>query len=129
MTEILLGGISANVFDTRVDGLVYDSQYGFTNQITAVIRDTAGLYSQEFLGSYPEVTDGDGSLLHFGASAEFFVADGIETLPGGIINLDALTDDTVLGYVFGGIASNKPNFGTTVASSLIFEVRFMAGSV
>ncbi len=129
MTEILLGGISANVFDTRVEGLVYDSHYGFTNQITAVIRDAALQYRQEYLGTYPEVRDGGGSLLHFGASAEFFVADGIETLAGGIINLDALTSETVLGYVFGGIASNQPNFGTTVASSLIFEVRYMPGGV
>jgi hypothetical protein len=35
----------------------------------------------------------------------------------------------VLGYVFGGIASNQPNDGTTVASSLIFEVRYVPGSV
>jgi len=38
--------------------------------------------------------------------------------------LDALTTETVIGYVVGGIAADKPNFGQTVASPLIFEVAY-----
>lgn len=123
MTEILLGGISANTFDTRVDGLVYDSSYGFTNQITAVVRNADGNLNQQYLGEFPVVRDGNDKRLYFGANAQFFAATGVGLLPGEIIDVSALTNETVIGYVFGGIAADQPNRGHTVASPMIFEVR------
>jgi hypothetical protein len=122
MTELLLGGISANVYDTTTGGLVYDKNYGFTNQITAVMRAADGTYSQEYLGDFPAVYDASDKLLYLGAEAIFFAAPGLQLLPGGIIDLDALTTQTTVGYIFGGIAADRPNFGNSVASPLIFEV-------
>ena len=122
MTELLLGGISANVYDTTTGGLVYDKNYGFTNQITAVMRAADGTYRQEYLGDFPAVYDASDKLLYLGAEAIFFAAPGLQLLPGGIIDLDALTTQTTVGYIFGGIAADKPNFGNSVASPLIFEV-------
>ena len=58
------------------------------------------------------------------AEAIFFAASGVSQVTGGILELDALTTETMIGYVFGGIAADKPNFGQTVASPLIFEVTF-----
>jgi hypothetical protein len=124
MTEVLLGGISANVYDAKTGGLVYDKNYGFTNQISAVIRAADGSYSQEYLDDFPAVYDASDKLLHLGAEAIFFAAPGVNQLAGGILDLDTLTTETVIGYVFGGIAADKPNFGQTVASPLIFEVTF-----
>ena len=122
MTELLLGGISANVYDTTTGGLVYDKNYGFTNQITAVMRAADGTYRQEYLGDFPAVYDASDKLLYLGAEAIFFAAPGLQLLPGGIIDLDALTTQTTVGYIFGGIAADRPNFGNSVASPLIFEV-------
>ena len=124
MTEVLLGGISANVYDTTTGGLVYDKNYGFTNQISAVIRAADGSYAQEYMGDFPAVYNASDKLLYLGAEAIFFAAPGVSELAGGILDLDALTTETVIGYVFGGIAADKPNFGQTVASPLIFEVTF-----
>jgi hypothetical protein len=124
MTEVLLGGISANVYDTTTGGLVYDKHYGFTNQISAVIRVADGSYTQEYMGDFPAVYNASDKLLHLGAEAIFFAAPGVSQVAGGILDLDALTTETVIGYVFGGIAADKPNFGQTVASPLIFEVTF-----
>ena len=45
-------------------------------------------------------------------------------LTDDIIDLDSLTTETVVGYMFGGIAADQPNFGNTVASSMIFEVTY-----
>jgi hypothetical protein len=126
MTEVLLGGISANVYNAASGQLNYDSEYGFTNQVSAVIRDAAGGFSQSYLGELPEVRDATDTLLYLGAGAQFFPAVGVELLAGGIINLDVLTSDTVIGYMFGGIAANQPNFGQSVASPVIFEVTYVA---
>ena len=64
----------------------------------------------------------DNKLLHLGAEAIFFAAPGVSQVAGDILDLDALTTETVNGYVFGGIAADSPNFGQTMASPLIFEV-------
>ena len=125
MTEVLLGGISANTFDPNSNQLSYDDNYGFNRQITAVLRDASGNYQQQYLTDFPDIYDGDDNLLYFGANARFFPAPGVSVFSDDIINLDALTTETVLGYMFGGIAADQPNFGTTVASSFIFEVSFI----
>ena len=124
MTEVLLGGISANVYDTTTGGLVYDKNYGFTNQISAVIRAADGSYTQEYMGDFPAVYNASDTLLHLGAEAIFFAASGVSQVTSDILDLDALTTETMIGYVFGGIAADKPNFGQTVASPLMFEVTF-----
>lgn len=125
MTEILLGGISANTYNPVTGRLAYDSHYGFTNQVSAVIRDAAGTYQQQYLMDLPEVRDGAGKLLYLGAGAQFFPAAGLDLLAGSIINVDALTNGTVIGYMFGGIAADRPNFGRSTASPVIFEVTYI----
>ena len=122
MTEILLGGISANVYNPATGQLNYDSQYGFTNQVSAVIRSADGSYQQQYLTDLPEIRDAENTLLYLGAAAQFFPAAGVNQLAAGIIDLDAITSDTVIGYMFGGIAADQPNFGNTVASPMIFEI-------
>ena len=44
MTEVLLGGIPANTFDSDLGPLSHDDNYGFNRQITAVLRDAPGTY-------------------------------------------------------------------------------------
>src|SRR5262249_3749429 len=65
--------------------------------------------------------------LLFGAEAHFFLADGIPTYDNGVIDLDQLmatatSDEVVLGWVFGGIEADAPNFGHSTASNNAFTV-------
>ena len=124
MTQVLLGGISANTFDSVTEQLTYDENNGFHRQITAVLRDASGTYQQQYITDFPDIYDGNGKLLYFGANARFFPATNVPLLTDGIIDVDSLTTETVLGYMFGGIAADQPNFGNTVASSIIFEVTY-----
>jgi hypothetical protein len=127
MHELLLGGISLMTYDAGLDSFVQDDNMPFTSQMTAVIRDGAGQYTQHFLGSFPEYFDTEGNPLNFGANAEFFLAPGIATYENGVIDLDQLQGETVVGYVFGGLVSNAPHVrggpgALSAASNRIFEV-------
>lgn len=118
---LLLGGISLQTYDGSE--FVTDNDIPFTSQGTSIVRDASGNYVQYFLGDvYPDIIDGEsGNPLLFGAEAQFLLNPEI-SLYQGAINLDALTGPTLLGYVFGGIAAEQPNFGATAASNLLFEV-------
>lgn len=121
---ISLGGISLNYFDTTAGGIVYDENIPFINGITSIIRSAAGEYGQFYMGEYPSVpnpSNGNAPFL-FGAEAEFFPADGIAEFSNGMLDLDSLTATTVVGYIYGGIIAQQPNFGSTGASNIIFEV-------
>jgi hypothetical protein len=134
MHELLLGGISLKTYDEALNTFVQDDNMPFTSQMTAVVRDESGNYTQHFLGSYPELYDTEENLLNFGANAEFFLVPGIATYENGVIDLDLLSGETVVGYVYGGIVSNAPHVrgvegAVSGASNRIFEVvvRLLAG--
>ena len=49
----------------------------------------------------------------------------IALLEGDLIDLDALSDRTLLGYIYGGIAAGSPNggfSGDSIASAQVFTV-------
>ena len=52
MTQVLLGGISANTFDPATEQLTYDENNGFHRQITAVLRDASGSYQQQYITDF-----------------------------------------------------------------------------
>ncbi|MGI9178478.1 MAG: hypothetical protein ACR2IT_11570, partial [Pirellulales bacterium] len=64
----------------------------------------------------------NGAPLLLGAEAEFFLNDGIATHANGVIDLDALTGPTLIGWVYGGLAADAPNRGATFASNAVFPV-------
>ena len=68
--------------------------------------------------------DDDENLLYSGVNTRFFPAPRISVFSDDIIHVDALTTETILGHMFGGIAADQPNFGNTVTSSIIFEVKY-----
>lgn len=127
MHEVLMGGISVQYLDESTGTVMSDNDMPFVNDVTAVTIDASGAYSQQHLGFYPELLDNEGSRWRFGANADFFLADGIETFDNGVIKLDELASGTRLGYVFGGIMTNGPHTRgfpdvTSTASFQIFEV-------
>jgi hypothetical protein len=109
MHEILFGGISYQTLDTSTQSIVTDAAFPFVNDITSVVIDSDGNYSQHWIGEYPVINDMTGNRLRFGANAEFFVAEGIPTYSNGVLKLDALTEPTIIGYIFGGLTSNAPH--------------------
>jgi len=86
-----------------------DNNLPFINQISSVVVDESGHYTQHRIGEFPAMYDGSGNRLRFGANAEFFPAPGIPTYDNCVINLDELTSETTLGYVFGGLFANAQN--------------------
>src|SRR5262249_8076171 len=99
----------------------------FINQVTSIDIDGAGNFSQHLLGEFPEIFDQGGNRLRFGAEAEFFPAAGLPMYDNGVIKLDQLGQETVLGYIFAGLFANAPNtFGVpgavSGASNQVFEV-------
>ncbi len=118
---VVLGGIS---LETNMSGtFVPDNELPFTSQATTIVRNSDGIYTQYYLGDvYPDVIDeSTGNPLLFGAGAEFLRNPNL-ALVDGAINLDALTTETMLGWVFGGIAAQQANDGATAGSNELFEV-------
>ncbi len=109
MHEILFGGISYQTLDTDTQTVINDPAFPFINDITSVVIDSSGQFSQHWIGEYPTILDQNNMRLRFGANAEFFPAEGVPTYDNGVFKLDEITQPTLLGYIFGGIASNSPN--------------------
>lgn len=127
MHEVLFGGISLQYYDEALGQVVTDDGMPFVNDMTSVVIDANGEYSQHHLGFFPEIFDSQGKQWRFGANAEFFAAQGIPTFENGVIDLDQLTTKTSLGFIFGGIATNGPHTQgnpdvTSTASYRVFEV-------
>jgi hypothetical protein len=127
MHEFLFGGISLQSVD-EVTGMVEtDNNLPFVNDVTAVVIDADGNFSQHHLGWFPEITDLAGNRVRFGANAEFLLADGIATYAGGVIDFDQLSGETTLGHIFGGLSANAPHTRVSpstlsAASNLVWEV-------
>jgi hypothetical protein len=127
MHELLLGGITLQYYDAANNTFVTDSAFPFTNDITAGTIDARGQYQQSLVGEFPAILDNTNMRLRFGANAEFFAAPGMTELHEGILNLDSITSETTIGYVFGGLFANAPHVrgvpgAVSGASGLMFEV-------
>ncbi len=124
MHLLLFGGISLESIDRATGAISRDDQMPYSNQMSDVVRTDDGHYSQHLLGEdFPLVTDPSGKTLRFGTNAEFFAAPGLTAYDNGVLNLDAITEPTTIGYIFGGIAADQGNNGKTGASDLVFEVK------
>lgn len=124
---LLMGGITFGYFDGET--FETSTDFPFTNQVTTVKRDTDGSYSQFIMDEqFPYIESqgsNPGNELLFGAGAFFIKAEGLPLYPNKVINLDAITEPTVIGYVVGGIMSTVPNTSTSsdsTASPYIFPV-------
>ena len=119
MHNIFFGGI-AQYYDSA-GVLVQNSEVPFVKTIANVTRDKAGHLSEYIL---PVVMP---SLL--GAGAEFIVLPSIPQFANEVIKLDSIdADKTLVGHIYGGIASTAANvFWTNTgqeskASNQLFKV-------
>jgi hypothetical protein len=123
MHNVLWGGISLQQVDRATGEIISDNQLPFINQVTAIVRDASGTYTQYLLDEeFPDIRDDDGNRLRFGANAEFFPAEGVPLYDNGTLRLDELSQPMTIGYVFGGLISDAGNGGGTAASNFVFEV-------
>ncbi len=100
---LFFGGISNYWLDEN-DSLRKDNRLPFVKTVSRVSRLQDGTYQEvAFAAELPWYT---------GTSAEFMVAEGIPTLPNGMVDYDQLPlGNQLLGYILGGIVTpdNQPN--------------------
>jgi hypothetical protein len=125
--NVLFGGITYITYNWQTKKFVADDEFPFTNQVTNVARDAQGRYKQYLLPTtFPKVSGPDVAQYLFGAEARVFLKQGTPVVADDMLNLDVLRAkpgaSNVIGWIFGGIAATKPNFGASTASSELFEI-------
>jgi hypothetical protein len=119
MSTVFFGGIGRYYFDTNGQ-LVDDTNVPFVNTISMVVREGDGSMEELAIGEMPAL---------LGAGAEFILEPTAPVLYDAIVDLDALSGDSVLvGHIVGGIQSSARNIffintGTqSDASTRVFRV-------
>ena len=118
MFTVFLGGISLYDYNFATEQLTADTELPFVDDVTTLMQSANGA-SQEFI--MPSQLPG-----LYGAEASFFATPGLTQYANGVIQLDALSQATTLGYMFGGIHSTVPNTtdpaSQTSATGALFRV-------
>lgn len=130
--NVLLGGLSLFNYDSANGTFTFDDEAPWSGQTTDVVRDASGNYSQYLLQSafYPTLTySGNTTTNLFGGGAQFLPASGLPLLSNGMIDMDSLANNTLLGYIYGGIMSPGPEPSSTAASSYLFEVHYTPSAI
>jgi hypothetical protein len=126
MAVVFFGGISELIYTGA--GFARDRELPFVDHISCITRSAAGA-SREWLacqagsGASPVPLRLPGLL---GAVARFVPAKGAP-FDGGVLDLDAIRAETLVGYVYGGIAATRGSGGPSSASGRILEVRICPG--
>ncbi|HVU38660.1 MAG TPA: hypothetical protein VHC95_10010, partial [Opitutales bacterium] len=137
---ILFGGISLHYYNYGNNTFTFDDEAPFISQTTDVTRDATGNFAQYLLSAnagFPSnLTWSNGTAngtLLFGAGADFLPASGLPMLDNGMIDLQSLTGNTLLGYIYGGIVSQVGDTSDpatqTTASSYIFDVYYTPSAI
>lgn len=126
MYHIIMGGISYGYYSGGV--FETDSEIPFINQVTTIKMDKNGNFSQYLMDNqYPVILStqsNPGNTLLFGAAA-YFIQNTIQQYPNAVINLDGIRQETVIGYIVGGIQSTLANtnvMSDSSASPYVFKV-------
>jgi hypothetical protein len=124
---LFFGGISYVTYNEQTGTFKEDASIPFTSDVTAIVRKPNGKYKQYFLTKFPRVSGPDVDKYRFGAEAAVFLDPGVPLTGNGMVDLKALKKQagkgkTRIGWIFGGIAAEKPNNGATVASNEVFEI-------
>jgi Secretion system C-terminal sorting domain len=125
MHTIFFGGIAQYYDDNGV--LVQDQDIPFVKTIARVTRDVNGNMAEYKLPVEMPA--------YLGAGSEFIRLGNLPQYSNGVLNLDQLSDGTLLGYIYGGINSSAPNIfftneGTeSTASSQLFKVYLLKDEI
>ncbi|MEZ5014086.1 MAG: T9SS type A sorting domain-containing protein [Chitinophagales bacterium] len=111
---ILFGGIAQFYYDAINDTIKEDLNVPFVKDISAIVMQADGEMQQIVL---PIQMDG---LL--GSNAVFVPNDALMAYDNGVLDLDAMAADVLLGYIYGGIDAEFANFTPSIASNRLFAV-------
>lgn len=119
MHTVFFGGMSMYYIDSATQLLAVDSLVPFVNTISKVTRDQNGTMTETKLQAEMPAL--------LGTNAKFILKSGIKN-NHEIIKLNALTGNTLVGYILGGISSPEANISDTdpalsSASTQIFKVK------
>ncbi len=107
---LFFGGIS-NYWLNENDSLIKDNRLPFVRTVSRVSRLADG--------SYQEVAFDAELPFYTGTSAEFMLADGLPTMPNGMVDYDLLPfGKTLLGYIVGGIVTPENQRNPFVANTI-----------
>jgi hypothetical protein len=109
MHTIFFGGMSKYFPDSLTGTLMMDSLIPFVKTISRVSRDAGGNMSEFAL---PEVLP---ELM--GSNARFVPAPGVPLINEKIIDLNALSGNTLVGHIINGISSPEANISSTDPSA------------
>ncbi len=109
-----LGGISLYTYNPSTGQIAEDPNLPFINTITSMVESPSGSFQEYVL---PNQLPG---LL--GAESAFLRSPSVPAYPNGVIALDHLRRPTTLGYMYGGIQAQVPNFGPSTATAQIFKI-------
>ncbi|MBK9731944.1 MAG: T9SS type A sorting domain-containing protein [Chitinophagaceae bacterium] len=114
MYTTFFGGISLYDCNDTSNIQEEDTLVPFINDITTVIRFENDSTTETVL---PVKLSG-----LYGANADFFPVTNIPKYENGVLKLSALNGKQLIGYLYGGINTNKANEGYSYASNLVFRV-------
>ena len=121
MYTVIFGGVGLVSYNPLLKRFNSDSELPFVNQVSCIRRDVSAV-SAEFLLlttngqplAYPNLQGPEAKLLPSIQSQDCFKDE--------ILDLRGIQGRRLIGYIFGGIASDKPNRGKTTATNTVFEV-------
>ncbi|MBV9209971.1 MAG: hypothetical protein JOZ52_05050 [Acidobacteria bacterium] len=128
MINVFFGGISLYYLDAKTGKLKLDSGLPFINSLTSLTYNADGSWS-EYIRRAPL----DGLM---GTDAKFVPVSSVSAAANGVIYLDAIKGNTLVGYVYGGILASQPkaqaasdtNASYTQSSNALYEVWVNTGA-
>lgn len=113
---VLFGGIGMYYISNVNGTLQKDTGLPFVNTMSVILSKNTAV-----TGEFYNTTPLPGFI---GSNATFIPAPGVARVSGEIIALDAITTNTLAGWLYGGIVSQftQPPQGGTQASDAIYEV-------
>ena len=130
---MLFGGISLHYFGTSntselpTGPYTFDDTAPWISEATDVTLDSSGNFTQYLMANatFPSVAfNGTLNTNLLGAGAQFLPASGLPMLGNGMIDLQSLSNTTLLGYIYGGIIGTNDGNDDTAASGYIFDVYY-----
>ncbi|HEX6041649.1 hypothetical protein [Longimicrobium sp.] len=117
MFTTFFGGISLYQVDrtSDPDRLVRNDTVPFVSAVSTLVRRSDG---STFECVWPDSLPG---LL--GAESALLPAAGVPDFDNGVVQLDRLPPASTLGYFYGGIQAQQPNFGPSTATNLVLELK------
>lgn len=116
MYTTMFGGISLHQVDRTAtpDSLVRNDTVPFISAVTTLVRRRDGSsFECVWADSLPGL---------LGAEAVLLPAPGVPNFDNEVVRLDGVTASMTVGYFYGGIRAQQPNFGPSTATNTVLQM-------